>query len=133
MILIKKGQISLEFLIVVLAMVSILIIFMPVFVKLMNALLLTIDTYNASKYLQEFQTNVNTLNTLDSGSSFKFELDFIKTAKLICHNNIIKIELNHKNNKILERELSLNCDFDLEINKKISFLITKSEEYIVLN
>lgn len=130
MTLMHKGQISLEFLIVLFVMIAILLIFMPVFSKLQGSLLLALDVYNASKSLQEFQTNVSMLNTLENGSSFTFEQNYIFDANFNCDNNVLTIGLaNNYQSKSLSKELALNCNFLTIIDKKVVLLITKQSQY----
>jgi len=126
----NKAQISLEFLVILVAMIAILIVFLPVFSKLEKSVLLTLDVYNASKYLTEFQSNVSMLNTLEIGSSTLFEMQFIYPADFSCQNNLIKLVLgNEIKTKELSKELALNCDFAFKIDKKASILLSKASQY----
>jgi uncharacterized protein (UPF0333 family) len=123
----KKGQISLEFLVVLVAMIAILIVFMPVFSKLQKSVLLALDVYNASSKLNEFKTNVSMLNTLEQGSSFVFEYRFINNVQFQCKNNIVKFILaNSVQSKEISLDLALNCDYDQ--NAKINKLLI--EKYL---
>lgn len=122
----NKAQISLEFLVILVAMIAILIVFLPVFSKLEKSVLLTLDVYNASKYLNEFKADVSMLNTLETGSSFVFNIKFIYSAKFSCEENILKFVLgNDVKSKVLSTELAMNCDFSYDIKKNANFLVTK--------
>jgi len=126
----QKAQISLEFLVILVAMIAILIVFLPVFSKLEKGVLLTLDVYNASKYLTEFQSNVSMLNTLEIGSSTLFEIQFIYPSEFLCNNKQITIILgNELKTKELSKDLVLNCDFSFKIDKKVRFLLSKASQY----
>lgn len=124
----KKGQISLEFLVVLVAMIAILIVFMPVFSKLQKSVLLALDVYSASSKLNEFKTNVSMLNTLETGSSFIFEYKFINGVQFECKDDTVKFILaNSVQAKELYLDIILNCDYDK--NAKINrLLIEKSSQ-----
>jgi len=122
----KKGQISLEFLVVLFAMIAILLVFMPVFSKLYKSVLLAVDVYNASNSLQEFKTNVSMLNTLEGGSSFVLELNFVNSVNFSCKDNIVQFIIDGAIRiKSLNIQIALNCDFESGLIKKSSYLITK--------
>lgn len=130
----NKGQISLEFLVVLFAMIAMLVIFMPVFAKLFNSSLLMIDVYNVSKKIHEFRANVSLLNTLEDNSSFEMSFDFLYPVTLECKNKEIKFRIMANT---LEKELflpiDLDCDFSEIVNNK-TILIKKNEDLnIILN
>jgi len=126
LITLKKGQISLEFLVLLVAMIAILIVFMPVFGKLQKSVLFALDVYSASSKLNEFKSNVSMLNTLDMGSSFEFDYKFINSVKFECKNNKVNFIISNSDlNKALSLDLSLNCDFDLD-TKQTRLFIEKS-------
>jgi uncharacterized protein (UPF0333 family) len=125
----KKAQISLEFLVILIAMIAILIVFLPVFSKLEKSVLLTLDVYNASKYLNEFKSNVSMLNTLEIDSSFIFELNFIYDVYFYCQNKQLKLILgNEIKSKALITDLALNCDYSSNIIKKTVIFVKKNSQ-----
>jgi len=125
----KKAQISMEFLVILLATVAILVMFMPIFSKLQKSVLFAIDVYNASSSLRELKTNVAILNSLDIGSSFVFELSFINVVDFKCNNKKAEFFLkNSLQTKNLSIDLDLDCDFVSTISKRIRFLVSKSDQ-----
>ncbi len=127
-----KAQISLEFLVVLFAMVAILVIFMPVFAKLFNSSLLMIDVYNVSKNIHEFQANVSLLNTLENNSSFEMAFDFLYPIILECKDYEVKFIISANN---LEKELflpiDLDCDFSEIVNNKT--ILVKKNDLLEIN
>lgn len=127
-----KAQISLEFLVVLFAMIAILVIFMPVFAKLFNSSLLMIDVYNVSKNIHEFQANVSLLNTLENNSSFEMAFDFLYPVILECKNKEIKFIISANT---LEKELflplDLDCDFSEIVNNKT--ILVKKNDLLEIN
>ena len=70
------------------------------------------------------------LNTLEVGSSFVFDLKFIYPAKFKCQNGAATINVaNEVKSKDLNIDLTLNCNFVYDLNKKTSFLIVKQSQY----
>jgi hypothetical protein len=124
----NKGQISLEFLVVLFAMIAILVIFMPVFAKLFNSSLLMIDVYNCSKKIHEFRANVSLLNTLENESSFEMFFDFLYPVILECKNKEVRFIISANT---LEKELflplDLDCDFSEIVNNK-NILVKKNDD-----
>ena len=122
----SKGQISLEFLVVLFAMLAILLVFMPVFSKLYSAVLLAVDTYNASNSLQELKTNVSMLSTLEQGSSFTFDLKFIHNVDFICQNRTMEFDIySNLKTKKLSSKIQLNCNFHFNLKGKETFMANK--------
>lgn len=130
-----NAQMSLEFLVILVAMIGILIVFMPVFTKLIKSIDLAIDVYKASQYLNEFKTNVSTLNTLEEGSSFVAEFGFVNPVDLECKNKHFKITVGSTfKPQVLNTALDLDCNFSFKNTKKLSLLVTKktpSDLYIL--
>jgi len=126
----SRAQISMEFLVVLLATIAILIVFMPVFSKLQKSVLLAIDVYNASSSLQEFKTNVSILDSLEKGSSFVFELKFISDVDFKCNDKKAEFFLkNSLQTKTLSLDLDLDCnDFSDTISKKTRYLVSKATQ-----
>lgn len=124
----EKAQLSMEFLVILLATVVILLVFMPVFTKLEKSTLFAVDVYNASNVLSDLKTGVLLLDTLAEGSTFEIDFGFVKPVQFSCSGNVAKIEISNDINsetktKTLETELALNCDgFDKQV---------KSENYLV--
>ncbi len=127
----EKAQISMEFLVILLATVVILLVFMPVFSKLEKSTLFAVDVYNASNSLSDLKTGVLLLDTLAEGSTFEIDFSFVKPVHFSCFGNLAEIDISTKidvNNdaktKTLDENLALSCnpDFDEEV---------KSENYLV--
>ena len=124
----NKGQISLEFLVVLFAMIAILVIFMPVFAKLFNSSLLMIDVYNASKKIHEFRANVSLLNTLENNSSFDMSFDFLYPVTLECNDKKVKFIISSNTlQKELFLPLDLDCNFSENVNNK-TILVKKNKK-----
>jgi len=123
-----KGQISLEFLIVLLTMVVLLIMFLPSLGKLHKSSLLALDVYNATTYLNKLDVSLATLNALDVGSSFSIKMNFVYDSDFFCKDNKFGFNLNNSlKQKTLFLETSFNCDF-LEHFNKISLFFEKTSQ-----
>jgi uncharacterized protein (UPF0333 family) len=133
----RKGQISLEFLIIITIMISILVLFMPIFVKVYNATLLSLDVYNAKNFISNFSTKVENLNVLENESYFTISIKPISNYEIKCNESKLSIKSflgDDKNfEKILETELALDCDYENIIADKLTLkIIKKSENEIII-
>lgn len=125
----EKAQLSMEFLVILLATVVILLVFMPVFIKLEKSTLFAVDVYNASKTLSDLKTGVLLLDTLAEDSTFELDFSFVKPVHFSCSGNIAKIDISTDINsetktKSLETKLALSCVFDKEV-KAQNYLVRK--------
>ncbi len=103
----KKAQVSLEYLLILIAFFAALALMIPIISFSIDQLFISIDSINSKKIIEIIKENDNLFEFLSDGSLKKFE--FIPSNK---------INVNIKNNKIMIFTSSKSFDLIVKNNQK---------------
>lgn len=126
----SKGQVSLEYLLIVTAFFSILLIVLPVAVNTMNSFLFVSDDLIAKSIVSELSENISLMNFLGEGSSRVFEYSPVKGLTLYSLGSklIIQSESNEFEVETFSPQLIQKTFFD----SKFSIILKKSSGGVVV-
>ncbi|MDD4128177.1 MAG: hypothetical protein PHY04_00370 [Candidatus ainarchaeum sp.] len=125
-----KGQVSLEYLLIVTAFFSILLIVLPIAVNTMDSFLFASDDLTAKSIVSELNENISLMNFLGEGSSRVFDYSPLKglTIYSIGSKLIIQTESNNFEVETFSPQLIQKTFFD----SKFSITLKKSSKGIVV-
>jgi len=127
-----KGQMSLEFLVIVAVSISILLIFMPVFGKAYNSVTYALDLYQASGLIEQIDEDISILNTLNVGSFFTIKSNPMYSYLILCKKNDITITIaSDFKKKTLSRTTNMNLDCNEAFSSQTLLKIEKSTENMI--
>ena len=113
----KNGQISLEFLMVMLAFLASLLLFLPLLNNLYNAALFRIDVENASAFLQSLEHQIDTFAIMGDGSSSQFSIAPLNRWVVSANGNTLVLTV--KSNALQsEKQLSLRFPNNISLQTK---------------
>jgi len=101
----RKGQMSLEFLLIFAIFLSVLAIFLVSFSKTKNQTEHSLNKIIISKLENDFSYIINSICILGDGNVREFSSDFLAGALLFCNKNIISISFQN-----ITHSIEVNCD-----------------------
>gem|GEM_PF-4123679 len=126
-----RGQISLEFLVVICITFALLILFMPIYTKIYDNSLLSLDYFQATKFANEFEKNTALLNTMSDDSYFIQRFDPLNKIELQCSDRNFSLMVIRKSlSKNISRVLPAECDGSLQIESYTEIKISKENKII---
>ena len=132
----NRGQVSLEYLIVVGAFLAMLLVFMPLLVQTHHTGLFGIDAVKAEKFTQDFKSAVDELNILGNGSRTKLTANPVDEWSLqISGNKLILTVKSTELERIKKFEVELKNianQLSKTISSKTTFLLEKSAGKITI-
>ena len=128
-----KGQISMEFLIILAVSIALLLMFMPIYSKVYNSIHLNVDKYVAKKNANDIITKIKILNGMENGSFFTFTVSPTTEYNLICVNKEFSLNYKEVEKPIkLSYKLPINCNGNLNIKNAQQIRLTKINNAISL-
>lgn len=119
----QKAQVSLEYLIVLAALISVILVFMPLIIETQKAGIFALDVMKAESFSKSFANSLSEMRLLGEGTKKVFELEPLGVWEISCEKGILTLKVKSreiKNEKILMQEFSSASD-----KLKFSFLIEK--------
>lgn len=132
MILISKGQITLELLLIVAISISLIVLFLPIFTKISNFTMFTIDLYSSGKLINNIEKNYNIIDSLANGSIIKTNVNIIGKITIECNSSYLNIKLDTKGyKKEIRKDIDLICS-SIVINGYKQLAISKQNDLLYL-
>ncbi len=132
MILISKGQITLELLLIVAISISLIVLFLPIFTKISNFTMFTIDLYSSGKLINNIEKNYNIIDSLANGSIIKANVNIIGKITIECNSSYLNIKLDTKGyKKEIRKDIDLICS-SIMINGYKQLAISKQNDLLYL-
>lgn len=127
----EKGQLSLEFLLLMAGFLSILLLFMPLMNQAYNLGIFGIESVNAKNFAESFSQKTGELNFFADNSVMELEANpFAEWIVSVDKNTVsVKIENTELNvEKIFSEDLAVSIDsFSEKISKKTVFVLKKAD------
>lgn len=129
-----KGQVSIEFLLVFVAMLAFISVFVGAFSTLHESSLLSLDIQNAKRFVKELDNSSKTLLLLGDGSNKKFSYTILTSWELkeIENNNFLIIDSNGKDVQ-LELPKNIKLKNQNSFSKKFRVTLTKTSDELILD
>ncbi len=134
----EKGQISLEFLILIAAFLSAMLLFVPIANKAYNLGIFGIESAKAKNFTKELKQKIEEMNFLGNNSRIEIAANPATEWIVSIENKKIKIKIK---NDFLEEEKTIEEEFKIEIeplkiekilNSKTIFALEKANNKIWL-
>ncbi len=122
------AQVSLEYMIVLSALFSVILVFMPMISETYDAGLFEIDVLNAKNFSNNFSNSLSELNFFSDGARKTFEINPLNTWEIECKNQVLKITITNSENsneKIITSTIPDNITCTLTISEKTKITIEK--------
>lgn len=130
-----RGQVSIEFLLVFVAMLAFISVFVGAFSTLQESSLFSLDIQNAKRFVNELDNSSKTLSLLGNGSNKKFSYTILNfwDLKEIENNNFLIIK--NEAGKSIQLQLSKNIKLKnpSSFSKKFKVTLTKTNEGLILD
>lgn len=123
-----RAQVSLEYMIVLSALFSVILIFMPMLSETYDAGLFAIDVLNAKQFSNDFSNSLSELNFFSDGAKKTFEINPLNTWALKCKNKILTIKITNSktsHEKVITCKIPDNITFNSLISEKTKITIEK--------
>lgn len=129
-----KGQVSIEFLLVFVAMLAFISVFVGAFSTLHESSLLSLDIQNAKRFVKELDNSSKTLLLLGDGSNKKFSYTILTSWELkeIENNNFLIIDSKEKDVQ-LELPKNIKLKNQNSFSKKFRVTLTKTSDELILD
>lgn len=128
-----KGQMSIEFLIIIGICLSLLVIFMPVFINLFDKVIFSLEIYNGTKFMSEMNSKINTLSALSNESYFTIRGPAIKDYNLSCKGDELILIIKYGSSlKDLKKKISLNCETQYLISNQNNIVLKKLDDKLLM-
>jgi hypothetical protein len=109
-----KAQISLEFLLAFAALLSFILIFASLSLKLSDLSFFTIDAKNANSFLQFLETYASKEKSFSNETSISLKINVIGSWLLSCDGDVCKMSLNFKNySKTFSKQIPITTNLSL--------------------
>lgn len=123
-----RAQISLEYIIILSALFSVILVFMPMISETYEAGLFAIDVLNAKTFSNNFSNSLSELNFFSDGARKTFEINPLNTWEIECKNRVLKITITNpeiSNEKVIHNTIPDNIICKLTISEKTKITIEK--------
>ena len=129
-----RGQVSIEFLLVFVAMLAFISVFVGAFSTLQESSLLSLDIQNAKRFVKELDNSSKTLSLLGEGSSKKFIYTILNSWELkeIENNNFLIIDSKERNVQ-LKLPKNIKLKNQNSFSKKFRVTLTKTSDKLILD
>ena len=129
-----RGQVSIEFLLVFVAMLAFISVFVGAFSTLQESSLLSLDIQNAKRFVKELDNSSKTLSLLGEGSSKKFSYTILNSWELkeIENNNFLIIDSQERNVQ-LKLPKNIKLKNQNSFSKKFRVTLTKTSDELILD
>ena len=122
------AQISLEYMIVLAALFSVILVFIPMISETYEAGLFAVDVLNAKTFSNNFSNSLSELNFFSDGAKKRFEINPLNTWEIECKNRVLKITITNSENsneKVITHTIPDNITCTLTISEKTKITIEK--------
>jgi hypothetical protein len=124
---------SIEFLIIIGICLSLLVIFMPVFINLFDKVIFSLEIYNGTKFMSEMNSKINTLSALSNESYFTIRGPAIKDYNLSCKGDELILIIKYGSSlKDLKKKISLNCETQYLISNQNNIVLKKLDDKLLM-
>lgn len=118
----QKAQVSLEYLIVLAALISVILVFMPLIIETQKAGIFALDIIKAESFSKSFADSISEMQFLGEGTKKVFEVEPLGIWEIECNNGILTLKVKSreiKNEKVITQAFSspsnkLKCSFSVE-------------------
>ncbi|MEM4133603.1 MAG: class III signal peptide-containing protein [Candidatus Micrarchaeia archaeon] len=128
----KKGQLSIEFLLIFAIFLSILSLFLLNFIKVNNKFQIEINKILLSKYSNDLENSINSLCILGDGNERMIYLYFPEEVKISINKNEITLSSNIENKSFFSK-CNIDMSGDIAVKKGIIKIESKNGKIILSN
>lgn len=123
-----RAQISLEYMIILSALFSVILVFMPMISETYDAGLFAVDVLNAKNFSNNFANSLSELNFFSDGARKTFEINPLNIWEIECKDRVLKITITNpelSNEKVISHTIPDNITCALTISEKTKITIEK--------
>jgi hypothetical protein len=132
----KSAQLSLEYIILLLAFFSVFALVFPLLQDSYSLAVFGFDSMQASAFSKEFAERVSMLSILADGSYFSIEAWPLSEWIVKADGNVFSVSLNRpgrREPRVFSLGLSQELNFEKRVSKKTSFFLSKQDGFLTVD